>query len=99
MANISIIFELCRTSEKLQEAFQQINHAREETAQIRQCLQDVSVQASELGRALAASEARVQELQAERDMLSLLVTSFQYTIKPGHTDNDDTSSTTDLYEP
>ena len=81
MANLPLVIELCRTSQSLQEAFVQINAARAESEQLRQCLQSVSVQTSELSRALAASEARVEALQGERDMLSLLVTSFQYTVK------------------
>lgn len=81
MANLPLVAELCKTSQLLQEAYIQINAAYVEAEKLRQCLQSVAIQTSDLNRALTVSEARVEELQGERDMLSLLVTSFQYTVK------------------
>lgn len=98
MANLPLVIELCKTSEKLQEAFIQINAAREESEKLRECLRVVSLHTSELSRALAASEARVQELQGERDLLSLLVTSFQYT-KALTESNQESAETGELYVP
>lgn len=104
MFSIPFIVELCKTSEKLQEAYQHVNCAREETAQIRQCLTRVNIQLGELSHALAVSEAWVKELQSERDMLSLLVTSFQYTANEKKTRGttpppNQTEEDAPLYEP
>lgn len=77
MANLPLVMELCRTSERLQSAYAQVNSAEAETDALRRCLESTSLRLAEANVALEKSESRVRDLQGERDVLNLLMTSFQ----------------------